>query len=374
MKRMGMLGAAIAVTAGLAACQPSLYPMDVPNSEVASDTVETSEVTPADNSRDTGKADKDTSETPAGGGTDTGNTGDVKAIIDDFLAGTGSMVVKSDRSGYLEAGKSYTFDEMISAMDAKIAENWDDDTNVRKVRVVDSGLIDLGSDGVPELALRFEEYDDNRYFDEFEIAVFMVMDGKLTLVDDFCYGYRAYGEINKYGVIYTGGSGGANLHIDAYSIIDDEGNTNYIYQEEVTMMLEQPKISYYHIPESVRPDDYPDDSFDENGYTCYQYTFVNYEGTGTDEEYDNYLINCIYVFEDQNGNAATPSDELMKLYDSIGIEVTDRDGINKVIQARKDKLGVTDEMMAMPDENPANAVDWSIIYESDVKEGQGGEN
>ncbi len=133
-------------------------------------------------------------------------------------------------------GSEYTLSEVLDKVTAYYFEN---STN-KKIKYIDYNYIDCGRDGVNELVLRLNGMDIYERDDESTLVyIVKYMDGKLSL----CYCYetwaRSESTMNEYGYYQSGGSGGASNYIMEYSLIDKDGNWQFIVSIESELDINQ---------------------------------------------------------------------------------------------------------------------------------------
>ena len=370
LRKMGALGLAVALGVALAGCnQPSMYPAEPVNSETVSVTV-SSEEKPSEPG-ESGQEVKDINTDPE----------QIRMLFDSFLNGGDKIKVdiaeyeNSYNVLYVENGASYDINQFVENIDAKLAEGYESGEDHMYVQTIDFAEIDCGNDGIPEMALYLTiDFDEPRVGEQ-DIYVAKVIDGQITIVTGYSFGYRGFGELNKYGTFHHGGSGGANLFVDGYDVITAEGEPVMIYECDETYALKQPMIYSGDLPEGY-PSDYPEMEFEEGGYTQHEYLFEIYPAAsnGNDPLSDAFARSKMYVFSTEDGEVVYPSDDLMAIYKELGMTVTDFDTVNKKIDARKAAAGFTDEMMTSPEDDSSYTPAWRIIYEKNITEGQGGEN
>ncbi len=235
----------------------------------------------------------------------------------------------------------------------------------KKIKSVSLAPTDRGGQLITDFVLRVIADDENG---SEPITLYYFINGKgddFTIVHSTQNFYRSFAEVNRYGVINSGGSGGAAIHYDGYSLASPEGE-EVIYMCETDDAISVPVISRYCIPDDVKlPDDYIEDEYGDNGYTRYLYTFEPYPATDfnsdkNSDEFNDYLRHQVYVFE-KGGKSAAPDDKYMKIYKEAGIKVTDKAGIDKIISDRMEELGVKEDMLKMPSEDPGMEPSWTEL-------------
>jgi len=282
---------------------------------------------------------------------DNGNSGfseDFSAIKEDylkFLNDETEAFVTYLYTDYLEFEKSYTYSEMIKMIDDSVAEDWGDG---RKISEVQYAMIDCGKDGNPEMAL-YMSIDNGNYDPLYEYYIFKFFNGNLCIIDSYSAYYRSMGELNKYGVFYTYGSGGANIGYESYERCNKDGIHEFIYSCSTESEIGEATVVGYQIPSYIDlPEDYPEFHDTAGKITCYSYSFevYSYENDGEDDYYNQYLDQFVYVFTDRQDNVVYPEEKYQKIYDQCGFTITDTDGIKNRLDERLDELGMDKEELS----------------------------
>lgn len=204
--------------------------------------------------------------------------------------GTGDEVSYIKAYNVLEAGKSYTVDEIIKACEASGIYNEDGNPTVTYRD------IDCGQDGVPELLVNIE----------FGAAVNLTMivkeiDNELVMCFDQDGGERYYVEVSDNGVITAGGSSAANVHGVDYAYVDGNGDYHFYYGVEETITLYDDYYAfksgedYVTIPVEGLDGDhigirdyYFEAAFKDRNHMFNYFTVDdNYEDVTTDADYDD---------------------------------------------------------------------------------------
>ncbi|MBO5620494.1 MAG: hypothetical protein J5959_02555 [Butyrivibrio sp.] len=214
---------------------------------------------------------------------------------DGFKAGTAKAKYTGagDRTAYLETslclekGKSYTMDEIISALEGA--------TDYKKSSDPTYTTIDCGSDGVQELLVQTS-------FDP-EFTLYMIIkdiNGELTICFDQDGWSRSDVQVETDGTVMSSGSGGANVHVWDQAFIDADGEYHFYYGCEETLTLYD---SYYlydkadykemsvdgldvdHI--GIRDYYFEPDYEDRTHYYEYFMLDDNYNDITTDADYDD---------------------------------------------------------------------------------------
>lgn len=292
-----------------------------------------------------------------------GFTADYSATEEDylkFLNDESEAMVSYLYTDYLEFEKDYTYSEMLQAINDAVDEEWGDG---RKVTEVDYAMIDCGNDGYPEMAL-FMSIDNGNYDPLYEYYIFKFYNGNLCIIDSYNAYYRSMGEINKFGVFYTYGSGGANRGFESYQRCNKDGIHEFIYSCSTENEIGEATINKSQIPSYINlPEGYPEYHETAGNISCYSYSLeeYSYENDGNDDYYNKYLDQFIYVFTDRQGEIVYPDEEYQKLYDQCGFTITDFEGVNKIIDGRLNELGMEKEEL-LTSITDLNAVPkWNVI-------------
>lgn len=296
---------------------------------------------------------------------------DDKAVYDAFLNNEIKAKfdhVISDEDDY------YTFDEMVAKRGDEIIEFFDYEDNENEITyttVAYSADIDCGNDGVKELGIRIEYSVDTGYeypqtlTDTFILKNFEDELKAIVMTEQY---YRSQGEINKYGVIREGGSGGAAMYVEIVSFVNADGELVNDYSGYYYMGYKEPTIPVYALPKYLREDkDIYEEEYatTDNYYTTNVYNFEKcpeypenlvYDESGHyDEEsqkryeeyerdYDKWLEKNIYFFTDINDQSAQPEGEVKKFLDSHGIKYYSLDEADKLLLEHEKEIGITQEV------------------------------
>lgn len=290
-------------------------------------------------------------------------TSDYSATEEDylkFLNDETEAMVSYLYTDYLQFEKVYTYSEMLQAINDAVAEEWGDE---RKITEVDYAMIDCGNDGYPEMAL-FMSIANGNYDPLYEYYIFKFYNGNLLIIDSYNAYYRSMGEINKFGVFYTYGSGGANRGFESYQRCNKDGIHEFIYSCSTENEIGEASIVGYQIPSYIElPEDYPQYHETAGNITCYSYSFeeYSYENDGNDDYYNQYLDQFVYVFTDRQGNVVYPEAEYQKIYDQCGFTITDMDGFNSRLDERLNELGMDKEELLTSLTELDAVPKWNVI-------------
>lgn len=259
-----------------------------------------------------------------------------------FIRGEINMTVKNGDIVWLEKGKEYSYEQMSDA----IAKNMADEFGyTEKFDISDAGyaFIDCGADGIPEFILS-QSFTDRTNMLTF-YSTFKYMDGSVYCIDSRCEYYRSYVDINEYGYISNGGSGGASTYYNEYSYIDKEGNVIYLYSEQTEMGFSDAYIPYYYLQLDTPPEEYPEELYDfaSDGITCIIYNFDKYDYEA-DPDATEYQKKNFYTFCDVNEEYYEPSGELKALYEKCNAKYYAYDEAHDMVKRHEEDLGVTDQI------------------------------
>ena len=281
-----------------------------------------------------------------------------------FADGGAKIKVTQDGIFALANGGEYSLEDLRENVNRAYDEMFEPGT--KKVIEIDYAIIDCGKDGRPELAICVVGDTDSRDSEIRDYYIVTENNGELTVAANFESFYRAWGDLNKYGVFHMSGSGGASLMVETWERVNANGEYEFIYSCESELAMGEPVIYGYELPTGTElPQGYP--------YTAAEYADNNREKysfapMGTDmrdesPEYDEYLKKLVYVFHDANGNVIYPKDEYRKIYDDLGIVVTDDDNIKQLINQRIAELGISEEEMYTLDSTPDSVPTWNIAWD-----------
>ena len=282
-----------------------------------------------------------------------------------FINNGESAEVEGDTVQGLTKGSSYTLMEMKRSIEEYYLDTFGD-SNRKTVVEIDYAIIDCGNDGIPELAILVSGNNAERMDGVDDYYIIKKRGDKLYVVDQYESYYRAWGELNKYGVFFMSGSGGASIMVETYDRVNAEGYHEFIYSAEYEMAMGTPMIYGYELPSDADlPEDYPQFAQDYGTNERVKYSFMPYDYSFQDgsKEYDDYLRKMVYIFHDENGNLLVPSDEYQQLYSDIGVVITDDDNLKQLITERLHELNISEEEMKNPEQNPEVAADWKVAWD-----------
>lgn len=238
--------------------------------------------------------------------------------------GTGDRTSYLEMSKVLEAGKSYTMDEI-----AKAIEKVDEYSEFKLSSDVTYSEIDCGEDGVPELLV------EAPFGEEFRLCLILKeIDGELVI----CFAQdgwsRSYVEVEPDGRIISGGSAGAAVHVVDYAYVDAKGDYQFYYGCEERMTLYGDLYAY------VSGEDYK--TISTEGLDAEHLGVLDYY---FEADYQNRTHYYSYFVMDDNYNDVTTdedyddSNELKKRFTEAGIKTYTRKEMEQKLTDRAKEIG-----------------------------------
>lgn len=282
-----------------------------------------------------------------------------RRAYEDFFADDELAVSDVDVKGLFRKGNRYSFSDMIDTYIKNESEYLEPDEKV-KLKDATYAYIDCGADGSVELAvdLNYTLYGDYNY-----VLFFKYDDGEVHLIGTDDWGYRSFLTVNEYGYVNIGGSGGANLYLNEYYYFDENSERIYLYSEETLMGMDSPRVQKFYLKGGYDRDDYPDDSFEADGYTVTTVNFREYEydeDTTGDALYEKYYKDQIYCFEDSNEKSVKPDSYMIDLYEKEGVKWYSRSELDEIIRKHQDELGADERI------REGKEAQWESIVELGV--------
>lgn len=153
-------------------------------------------------------------------------------VYQNFLQGKGNLTVHVGEGKWFGSQEemNLTFQDML----AKVVDTYLGYSDRDTVNSIEYAYLDCGNDGVEELALRFvglDIYSDDDNSDA--TVVISCKDGALELVYSCESWARSNTEINYYGCIDSGGSGGAGAYYIEMGYINADGVVQTVYTGEI---------------------------------------------------------------------------------------------------------------------------------------------
>ena len=347
LKTVAVMSAAmLAVTAAVGCTNTPATPSE-PVSEVVVTPTQDSEVTP----------DVDVTPTDS---SDAATEADYLAFVD----GEASIKAIKDGMTALTNGSEYTLEDLRNSVNAAYEDGFE--PGYMSVVEIDYAIIDCGNDGIPEMAVVVTGDNEERSNTMNLYYIVKKIDGALCVVDQYESYYRSQGELNRYGVYHSFGSGSASLYAIDYRRVNAAGEPEFIYSYENELSMAEPTIFGYELPTDANlPDGYPYVPGDGGDNQRDRYSFAPYDYIMVDgsPEYDAYLRQQVYVFHDKDGNIIYPNDDNMKIYSDAGILVTDDDTAKQMVKERIQALAISDAEMKMPAEDPDAEPSWKVAWD-----------
>lgn len=293
-----------------------------------------------------GKADEKTEDSPQKS-SEEGKSSDAENTYENLIAGTGKLnfsyymdniYVNSEFKDYQDElfshlkSREYTISALISEFN-DIFMHSGDFISEGKVTYAGYSYLDCGNDGNKELALQFvcpvvEESSSLT-------LILKDMGGDIQVVYAFCCWSRSETNINEYGVLTGGGSGGASLHGWDLGIIDANGKYTFGYSEE-----EQLDINMFYTGQ-----DHPEIDTSSYDGSIYAYSLRTKEAAGEDAwpQYYSYA-----VFDDNGNEMNIPNlytdSEYKKVMDVFGLNFIPKAEFDKKAEDRANEIGATSQM------------------------------
>jgi hypothetical protein len=237
-------------------------------------------------------------------------------------------------------GSEYTLSEVLGIVTAYYFEN---STN-KKIKYMDYSYIDCGKDGVNELILRFNGMDIyDKDDDSTLVYIIKYIDGKLSLRYYYETWARSESTMNEYGYYQSGGSNGASNHMTEYSLIDKDGNWQFIASIESELDINQLAWSdeLGQIPELAKTKGILDEI--ELDTICFDNNESNSEEAGNKE--------CLYTFYVYDDNWESIEDASLytnsiykELFDEAMVPFITPDEVSNIISEKEQKVGATAEI------------------------------
>jgi len=236
-------------------------------------------------------------------------------------------------------GSGYTLSELLHV----VTSHYFKYSEKKKIDYMDYSYIDCGKDGVNELVLRFNGMDI--YEESTLVYIIKYIEGKLSV----CYYYetwsRSESTINEYGYYQSNGSNGASNHSEEYSVIDKDGNWQFIASIESELDINQLSWSdeLKQIPKVAEAKGISGNielitvCFDNN---------ENVINSSVDENKERF-----YTFKVYNDNWEPIKDENLytnsiykEIFDEALVPFITPDEVSKMILKKEEKVGATAEI------------------------------
>ena len=276
---------------------------------------------------------------------------EVKAAYDEFIEGKRKAVATTD-AGMLEEGRSYLFDELVEDFGTKLEK----ESLPNIITGKEKAYIDCGMDGYPELVLKLsyerEEYEDSP---DDEFIVLRLNGDELNIVTNFAQYYRSFADINEYGYITIGGSGGATTYTNTNSFVTAEGKEVFLWTETGRYGFDKPyfPMDAYEIPDDVKAVVAREVGYAEGGnaYEMDRVSFSEYDCDSTDPDEqqrynDEYLLNCYYTFVNDDGENAVTDEEYVKLCNDNIVKLVTKEELDQMRADKAMEYGCTSEIVS----------------------------
>ncbi|MBO4420868.1 MAG: hypothetical protein J5783_03490 [Lachnospiraceae bacterium] len=276
---------------------------------------------------------------------------EVKAAYDEFIEGKRKAVATTD-AGMLEEGRSYHFDELVEDFGTKLEK----ESLPNIITGKEKAYIDCGMDGYPELVLKLsyerEEYEDSP---DDEFIVLRLNGDELNIVTNFAQYYRSFADINEYGYITIGGSGGATTYTNTNSFVTAEGKEVFLWTETGRYGFDKPyfPMDAYEIPDDVKAVVAREVGYAEGGnaYEMDRVSFSEYDCDSTDPDEqqrynDEYLLNCYYTFVNDDGENAVTDEEYVKLCNDNIVKLVTKEELDQMRADKAMEYGCTSEIVS----------------------------
>ncbi|MBR4670998.1 MAG: hypothetical protein IKO84_10390 [Butyrivibrio sp.] len=291
--------------------------------------------------------------------TDSGETGD--ALYESFLNNQAKVLVdtQNDHGEYMSLadanGTECTLDELTKVLTDTYAKQAGVDVTADSVEY---GYFDCGSDGVKELAIKINTSMGQ------EIVAIKEVDGALKLIYAGDEWDRSELVLNYNGSIIKSGNGGWGAFSTEKSVIDADGNWNFVYSAYVTEYIEPgtPRGDLYF---NGQTHSLPQDMNLDDSYAFIDFDFNNTLEDGTDDVYSYSKIienpgnssgSREYYYGEFNDANTTydSSNSLYQFLENEGVKPVSVSEADKMIADKEKSVGLTDG-------SNAKVVTWQIL-------------
>lgn len=276
---------------------------------------------------------------------------EVKAAYDEFIEGKRKAVATTD-AGMLEEGRSYLFDELVEDFGTKL----ENEMLPSVINAKEKAYIDCGMDGYPELVLKLSyERAESEDSPDDEFIVLRLNGDELNIVTNFSQYYRSFADINEYGYITIGGSGGATTYTNTNSFVTAEGKEVFLWTETGRYGFDKPyfPMDAYEIPDDVKTVVAREVGYAEGGnaYEMDRVSFSEYDCDSTDPDEqqrynDEYLLNCYYTFVNDDGENAVTDEEYVKLCNDNIVKLVTKEELDQMRADKAMEYGCTSEIVS----------------------------
>lgn len=254
-----------------------------------------------------------------------------------FLKGETVLVSDIDKKGLFRSGNKYSYDEVVKSF----IDNGD--TLSYELSKAFYAYIDCGNDGIKEMAVKLQYGGNDPVY---EYLVLKYKDDAVHLCANESGYYRSWADINAYGYITVGGSGGANLYGWDYSFVDGNGQQKFLYSMSAESSLEEAIIPSYELPQKGLPANYEMDNYayEDEGVCCNTYSFTEYEYSEDESKRDEYARTKFYSFVDKYDKDVAPSDEYKRIYQDLGVKIYTEAQAREMIEEHITQMGLTQDL------------------------------
>ncbi len=277
---------------------------------------------------------------------------DPEAIYMDFMNENVNVSPSYDTYG-LETGHSYSLRQMVE----QVNQGMNDEYGEGFMGDVSYSIIDCGLDGKPELALNIQHYMNRGEYTEEMEAFFIIKDfgdnGLLIVDSDYSY-YRVYSQLSESGVIWSGGSSGANYWGYDLRYVNGDGESVFLFGCDEIYALEDSAIPAYLLPSDRDPAPFEYiEEFREDGNQLRVYNFEPYY-EWNENTYNDHLKKNMFVLLDFDGNDTELDPEYEAYYKQIGLEFLSDGEMEERLDKHLKSLGVTDAIV------DAKPIEWML--------------
>ena len=269
---------------------------------------------------------------------------DPHEIYDRFIAGdekavyapTGADETYYTMSTCLSKGEAYSLDEIITKLCDQVEPEWEVRPTVGETEY---DYIDCGLDGVEELRVGLNLPIENieMFYVQMIIKDFA---GELRICYDCDSWSRSSTSISPTGFVSLWGSNGAASHVCRYSFVDADGVWKQWYQ----MNVDHDIFGQYYTYDPVNYKVLDFSGLDYSGLAIESYEFV--------DNPDSPKYYFTYYYTDDMGNPVdndaiyAETNPIRQVFDANDCEVYTPDSIEKLLDSRKQEIGLTDAIIA----------------------------
>jgi len=261
---------------------------------------------------------------------------------------------------YFMSDTPYYLDGLALSLSYEMGYEYSDIWNMDEVYYA---YIDCGWDGTKELALWFKDVSMSASPTQVYVII-KDIDGKLQVCYATQFGYRSDASINEYGVIHSGGSAGAAVHVYNLDMIDANGDLQCVYAEEDTHYAEGLYLPW--LPDSMNLIEQMDVA------ECMYFESYSFEQYHIQDSYEDYLKNKYYVYYDldEDFNITSPDEiyseehKYAQFMKKVGLEWKTPDEMAQILDEHVKSMIPKDEYLV--DEEP----EWTLFWNAGVTKGE----